>query len=80
MPVIGKATKAIYTILRRTLNVPLLPTRNLLTPRSDELESGLGMNGTQAPTVGSNTGVIYRDLRDGTLAKVAVDILDSCSV
>lgn len=78
-PVLGKASKVIYTFLRRTLNVPLLATRNLLTPRSDELESGLGIHGTQAPTVGSYTGVVYRALRDGTLAKVAVDILDSCS-
>ncbi|KAI1396524.1 phenylalanine and histidine ammonia-lyase [Hypoxylon fuscum] len=74
-PVLGKASKAIYIFLRRTLKVPLLATWNLMTPKPDELEKGEGIHGWQAPTVGSYTGVVYRALRDGTLAKVAVDIL-----
>ncbi|KAI0010203.1 phenylalanine and histidine ammonia-lyase [Xylariaceae sp. FL0662B] len=76
-PVLGKASKAIYVFLRRTLKVPLLATWNLKTPRADELENGAGVHGTQAPTVGSYTGVVCRALRDGTLAKVAVDILET---
>ncbi|KAJ5663654.1 hypothetical protein N7507_004385 [Penicillium longicatenatum] len=69
---LGKASGAMYVFLRRTLGVPLLATRNLSTPTVG------GMNGkseAQAPTVGSYTGAVYRALRNGTLAKVAVDIL-----
>lgn len=74
-PVLGRASSAIYTFVRRTLRVPLLWTRILKTPTLDEMESGLGVNGTQAPTVGSFTGAVYRALRDGSLTKVAVDVL-----
>lgn len=76
-PVLGKASKAVYTFLRHSLKVPLLATRNLSTPTAHEIANGLGFHGTQAPTVGSFTGVVYRALRDGTLAKVAVDILEA---
>ncbi|KAI1085590.1 phenylalanine and histidine ammonia-lyase [Whalleya microplaca] len=76
--VLGKASKGVYTFLRHTLKVPLLATWNLRTPRSHELENGLGVHGTQAPTVGSYTGAVCRALRDGTLAKLAVDILKAC--
>ncbi|KAI1370070.1 hypothetical protein F4677DRAFT_439400 [Hypoxylon crocopeplum] len=41
-PVLGKASKAIYTFLRRTLKVPFLATRNLMTPISDQLENSRG--------------------------------------
>jgi phenylalanine ammonia-lyase len=75
--VLGQASKAMYTFVRRTLNVPLLSSKQLMTPSSEELASGFGVHGTQAPTVGSFTGVVYRALRDGTLAKAAVDILDA---
>ncbi|KAI1097097.1 hypothetical protein F4804DRAFT_328676 [Jackrogersella minutella] len=77
-PVLGKASKAIYTFLRHTLKVPLMATRNLRTPKSNEFENGLGTHGTHAPTVGSYNGAVYRALRDGTLGKVAVDILRDC--
>ncbi|QKX55461.1 uncharacterized protein TRUGW13939_02554 [Talaromyces rugulosus] len=70
--VLGTASRAMYVFLRRTLGVPLLATRNLSTPTADE--SWLH-GGVEAPTVGSYTGVVYRALRDGVLAKVAVDIL-----
>ncbi|KAF2676488.1 phenylalanine ammonia-lyase [Lentithecium fluviatile CBS 122367] len=73
--VLGRASKAIYTFVRRTLKVPLLATKQLMTPSSKELANGLGFHGTHAPTVGSYTSVVYRSLRDGTLAKVAVDVL-----
>ena len=73
--VLGTASKAMYTFVRQSLNVPLMATRNLSTPRTDELRNGSGVHGSQAPTVGSYTGAVYRALRDGTLAKVAVDIL-----
>ncbi|KAI5859563.1 phenylalanine and histidine ammonia-lyase [Durotheca rogersii] len=74
-PLLGKASKAVYTFLRRTLNVPLLATRHLMTPKLDVSEGGLGARGAQAPTVGSYTGAVSRALRDGTLAKVAADVL-----
>ncbi|KAJ8128396.1 hypothetical protein O1611_g5240 [Lasiodiplodia mahajangana] len=76
-PVLGKASKAIYTFIRHTLKVPLLSTRNLKTPTGEEMEAGLGVNGTQAPTVGSFTGAVYRSIRDGSLMKVAIDVLQS---
>lgn len=77
-PVLGKASRAIYTFIRQTLRVPLLSTRNLMTPTLDEMESGLGVNGTQAPTVGSFTGAVYRALRDGSLMKVGIEVLKTC--
>ncbi|MCJ1449631.1 MAG: hypothetical protein MMC23_010153 [Stictis urceolatum] len=73
--VLGTASRAMYAFVRQSLNVPLMATRNLSTPRTDELRHGSGVHGSQAPTVGSYTGAVYRALRDGTLAKVAVDIL-----
>jgi phenylalanine ammonia-lyase len=77
-PVLGKASKEIYNFIRHTLKVPLLSTRNLKTPTLDEMENGLGLNGTQAPTVGSYTGAVHRALRDGSLMKVAIEVLQSC--
>lgn len=77
-PVLGKASKAIYTFLRHQLKVPLLSTQTLRTPEEGDLRNGLGPASAQAPTVGSYTGIVYRALLDGSLAKVAVDILASC--
>ncbi|KAI0399658.1 phenylalanine and histidine ammonia-lyase [Xylaria palmicola] len=77
-PLLGKASKAIYNFVRRELKVPLLSTRNLKTPTEHEIEHGLGVNGSQAPTVGSYTGAVYRSLRDGTMAKVAIGVLQAC--
>ncbi|KAI0446168.1 phenylalanine and histidine ammonia-lyase [Xylaria telfairii] len=77
-PVLGKASKAIYTFIRHTLNVPLLSTKQLMTPTFDEMESGIGVNGTQAPTVGSFTGAVYRSLKDGSLMKVGIEVLKTC--
>ncbi|KAI1138394.1 phenylalanine and histidine ammonia-lyase [Hypoxylon sp. FL0543] len=73
--VLGTASKAVYTFVRNSLKVPFMATGNLSTPRTDEIRSGNGVHGTQAPTVGSYTGAVYRALRDGTLAKVGVDVL-----
>ncbi|PHH64514.1 hypothetical protein CDD81_4293 [Ophiocordyceps australis] len=67
---LGTASRAMYVFVRQTLGVPLLATRNLSTPMADGINGGM-----EAPTVGSYTGAVYRALRDGTLAKVAVDIL-----
>ncbi|KAH3941968.1 hypothetical protein HBH98_095660 [Parastagonospora nodorum] len=75
-PVLGQASKAMYRFVRQTLKIPLLATKQLKTPSSEELVSGSGFRGEQAPTVGSYTGIVYRALRDGALAKVAVDIVD----
>ncbi|KAJ8120717.1 hypothetical protein ONZ43_g2649 [Nemania bipapillata] len=77
-PVLGKAAKEIYTFIRHTLKVPLLSTRHLNTPIVGEMENGFGVDGIQAPTVGSYTGAVYRALRDGSLMKVAVKVLESC--
>ncbi|KAI1110514.1 phenylalanine and histidine ammonia-lyase [Nemania sp. NC0429] len=77
-PLLGRASRVVYAFVRRTLRVPLLCTRVLETPAAlvddDEMESGGGL-GQSAPTVGSFTGAVYRALRDGSLAKVAVDVL-----
>lgn len=73
---LGKASRAMYMFLRRSLGVPLLATRNLATPTVGGMNGESGAHGgVEAPTVGSYTGAVYRALRDGTLAKVAVDIL-----
>lgn len=72
--VLGTASKAMYIFVRQSLNVPLMATRNLSTPRIDK-DNHTGGYGSRAPTVGSYTGAVYRALRDGTLGKVAVDVL-----
>ncbi|KAI1086997.1 phenylalanine and histidine ammonia-lyase [Rostrohypoxylon terebratum] len=77
--VLGTASKAVYTFVRHSLKVPLMETKNLSTPTTDEILSGCGVHGTQAPTVGLYIGAVYRALRDGTLAKVAVDILKAAN-
>ncbi|KAI2631207.1 phenylalanine and histidine ammonia-lyase [Xylaria nigripes] len=73
-PVLGNASRAMYNFLRRSLKVPLLATSHIRTPTGEELEEREG----RAPTVGSYNGAVYRALRDGTLLKVASDILQSC--
>lgn len=73
-PILGEASKAMYTFVRQTLKVPFMATHNIKTPASGEL---LDESGT-APTVGSYTGAVYRALRDGTLFKVAMDLVHSC--
>lgn len=73
---LGKASKVMYTFLRHTLRVPLLTTRNLMTPQPHELGDEDGPHGMQAPTVGSFNRHVCRALRDGTLAKVAIDLLE----
>lgn len=73
-PLLGKASKAIYTFVRQTLKVPLMSTQNLKTPVSYDLTEASGT----APTVGSYTGAVYRALRDGTLFKVTMDIIQNC--
>ncbi|XXH01632.1 hypothetical protein Hte_007992 [Hypoxylon texense] len=72
---LGTASKAAYTFVRHSLKVPLMTTQNLSTPRGDEAIDGFGLKDSRAPTVGSYTGSVYRALRDGTLAKVAIDVL-----
>lgn len=75
---LGKASKVIYTFIRYTLRVPFLSTKVLMTPEPEHFDSKGSLNARdQAATVGSYNGVVYRALRDGTLAKVGVDILRS---
>ncbi|KAI6262735.1 hypothetical protein MCOR14_005536 [Pyricularia oryzae] len=74
---LGMASRRAYTFLRKSLRVPLMATWNLSTPRTEELEAGTGVHGSQAPTVGSFVSAVYRSLRDGTFAKLAMDILES---
>ncbi|KAI2615388.1 hypothetical protein GGR54DRAFT_298879 [Hypoxylon sp. NC1633] len=73
---LAKVSRAKHTYLRRTLKVPMMATKVLLTPSTNEL--GLGLHGAQAPTVGSYNGAVYRALRDGTLIRVAIHLLDTC--
>ncbi|KAI0197070.1 phenylalanine ammonia-lyase [Xylaria flabelliformis] len=77
-PLLGKASKAIYTFIREELRVPLLSKSRLMTPSARDIGEGLGMSGTRAPTVGSYTGAVYRAVRDGSLMKVAIGVLQSC--
>ncbi|TLS26932.1 hypothetical protein PpBr36_04848 [Pyricularia pennisetigena] len=72
---LGMASRRVYVFLRKSLRVPLLATWNLATPRTEEIDTGTGVHGKRAPTVGSYVGVVYRSLRDGTFAKLAMDIL-----
>ncbi|TLD03937.1 hypothetical protein PgNI_11305 [Pyricularia grisea] len=76
-PLLGTASRRVYLFLRKSLRVPLMATWNLSTPRTEELEAGTGVHGRLAPTVGSYVSVVYRSLRDGTFAKLAMDILGS---
>ena len=76
--VLGTASKAMYTFVRQSLNVPMMATRNLSTPRMDQ-SFPPGEHGSRAPTVGSYTGAVYRALRDGTMGKFAVDVLKTVS-
>lgn len=72
---IGTASRVIYTYVRHTLKVPSLVRRILATPPSQAFESEGGVDGMKAPTAGSFTGAVYRAMSDGTLAKIAVDLL-----
>ena len=80
-PVLGRASKRIYAFVRHSLQVPLLCTSRLTTPQSEDfIARPLGIENEtpvhkEATTVGSYTGVVYRAVRDGTLSKVAVDVL-----
>ncbi|KAI0480586.1 phenylalanine and histidine ammonia-lyase [Xylariaceae sp. FL0804] len=76
-PLLGRAAREVYTFVRRTLKIPLLATAQLMTPTADQVRAG--GDGLEAPTVGSHTGTLYRALRDGTLVKVAMDLLEDCA-
>ncbi|ESZ91405.1 hypothetical protein SBOR_8224 [Sclerotinia borealis F-4128] len=71
-PLLRYASRSIYGFVRKSLNVPFLSSSHLRTPKPD----ADGMLSRHAPTVGSYTGTVYRALKDGTLAKVAMDILE----
>ncbi|KAB8293719.1 hypothetical protein EYC80_009204 [Monilinia laxa] len=72
-PFLGYASRWIYEFIRNSLNVPFLSSQRLKTPKPD----ADGMSSGPAPTLGSYTGTVYRALKDGTLVKVAIDILRS---
>lgn len=83
-PVLGRASKRIYNFVRRSLRVPLLSTARLTTPspekmddspRDESTSDGLWEGNNEAPTIGSYTGLVYRAIRDGTLPKVATELL-----
>ncbi|KAJ2977856.1 hypothetical protein NUW58_g7680 [Xylaria curta] len=79
-PLLGKASKATYGFLRHTLKVPLLSTKNLLTPTRNEMENGLGVNGTQAPTVGSYIGANRDAPKYGREYTVPVEMVNTLVV
>ncbi|KAG4032539.1 hypothetical protein MFRU_006g00100 [Monilinia fructicola] len=70
-PFLGYASRFMYEFVRKSLNVPFLSSPRLRTPKPD----ADGISSGPAPTVGSYTGSVYRALKDGTLVKVAIDIL-----
>ncbi|KAJ2985346.1 hypothetical protein NUW58_g5581 [Xylaria curta] len=69
---LGRASKVVYIFLRHTLKVPMLASSKIMTPTTQEA------NSTQAPTVGSYTGAVYRALRDGTLIEAVMGLLLPC--
>ncbi|KAL9621988.1 MAG: hypothetical protein Q9160_003650 [Pyrenula sp. 1 TL-2023] len=91
--VLGKGTRRIYDFVRRELNVPLLCTEKILTPKfgdgDGDGEDGSGMaNGVngfaaadtgKAPTVGSYQSTVYRAIRDGTIVGVLMEVLEDVS-
>ncbi|KAH9908163.1 phenylalanine and histidine ammonia-lyase [Xylariomycetidae sp. FL2044] len=80
-PLLGKASRAIYTFLRQELRVPLLSRKDLMTPNEQDMSEGHRVDGidrAQAPTVGSYTGAVYRSVKDGSLMKIATDMLQTC--
>lgn len=70
-PLLGCASRSMYSFVRSSLNVTFLSSPRLRTPKAKDG----GILSGQAPTVGSYTGTIYRAFKDGTLAKVAIDVL-----
>ena len=79
---LGRASRQLYDFVRRSLKIPFLSTSQILTPSFEDFVPEYSENGTAlgidkpAPTVGSYTGVVYRALRDGTLMKVVISVLE----
>ncbi|KAF2463876.1 phenylalanine ammonia-lyase [Lindgomyces ingoldianus] len=72
---LGTASKQIYGFIRKDLKVPFLCRKKLMTPDGDIEKYMHAPAYDEAPTVGSYTSRIYKALKDGLLAKKAVNIL-----
>ena len=71
---LGIASRRMYSFIRRDLGVPLLHTRKLQTPQAELPVEGPDHD-EEVPTVGYFTSIVYRAVRDGKLAKLAVELL-----
>lgn len=74
-PFLGTGSKRIYSFIRDELGVPLLHTKKIQTPKAELLIDGLDDEGQEAPTVGYFTSTVYRAVKDGRLAKIAIEML-----
>ena len=74
-PLLGRAAQTMYHFVRRDLQVPMLCSKVLETPPPEPSGWTEAAGAREPLTVGDYTGAVYRALRDGRLAKVAVDIL-----
>lgn len=73
-PYVGRGSKVLYTFIRRDLGVPFLHTEKIQTPKMDALPAGHDHE-YEGPSVGHFNGIVYRAIRDGRLAKVAIELL-----
>ena len=73
---LGCGSKSMYSFVRNELGVPFLHSARISTPDSERLDDGAGLPEQIKPlTIGDNIRKVYEAIRDGTLAKVSVDLL-----
>ncbi|KAK2734200.1 hypothetical protein FQN57_001854 [Myotisia sp. PD_48] len=69
---LGDGSKKMYQFMRKTLRVPFLYTKHILTPTAEMMASG---QVEQAPTVGGYTSVVYRAIQQGEFMPVIQELL-----
>lgn len=82
--VLGNASKKIYEFLRHLLQIPFLCTSRIRTPEPEQDSSHKSLSGNSfgghscrpAPTIGTYTSTVYRAIRDGTITRVMIDVLE----
>ncbi|GMG07821.1 unnamed protein product [Aspergillus oryzae] len=74
-PVLGDGSKKMYHFVRKTLGVPMLCTKRILTPTAGAMAAG---QVEEAPTVGGYTSLIYRAIQRGEFLPVIQELLEEC--
>ncbi|RAQ47199.1 phenylalanine ammonia-lyase [Aspergillus flavus] len=74
-PVLGDGSKKMYHFVRKTLGVPMLCTKRILTPTAEAMAAG---QVEEAPTVGGYTSLIYRAIQRGEFLPVIQELLEEC--